>query len=294
MKVAILGTGNIGTDLLIKVLRSEHLECAIFAGRNYKSAGMQKAKSLDVPCSDRGIEFLLNNKDQFDLIFDATSAKSHLENLVFFNKIGKKIIDLTPSNNGKMCVPSINLKESLEHTESNLITCGGQASLPIAHAISQTHDDIEYLEVVVSGSSKAAGPATRANVDEYIGTTEKALQYFTGIKKVKTLLILNPADPGVDMQITISAKVKNYNAEKLNSLLERLIKELQSYVPGYKIEIGPIWEGNRIVIIVKVKGVGDYLPEYAGNLDIINCAAIMIAEEYAKEIEGNVRKYHYK
>jgi len=287
MNVAIIGTGNIGTDLLIKVLRSELLDCSIFAGRNYKSAGMQKARILDVPCSDKGIDYLLKNKDQFDLIFDATSAESHLKNLFSLRKLGKKVIDLTPSNNGMMCVPSINIKAALKNEESNLITCGGQASLPVAYSISQTHDDIEYLEVVVSASSKSAGPASRANVDEYIATTERALQYFTGVQKVKTLLVLNPAVPGVDMQTTIFAKVKNYNLEKLNSFLKTIVKGVQSYVPGYRIEIGPIWEGNRIVVIVKVKGLGDYLPKFAGNLDIINCAAIMIAEEYAKEIKGN-------
>jgi len=294
MHVAILGTGNIGTDLLIKVLRSEFLDCSIFAGRNYKSAGMQTARTLDVPCSDRGIDYLLKNKDQFDLVFDATSAESHLKNLFSLKKMGKKVIDLTPSNNGMMCVPSINIKASLKHKESNLITCGGQASLPVAYSISQTHDDIEYLEVVVSASSKSAGPASRANVDEYITTTERALKYFTGVKKVKTLLILNPAVPGVDMQTTIFAKVKNHNLEKLSSFLDTIVKEVQSYVPGYRIEIGPIWEGNRIVVIVKVKGRGDYLPKFAGNLDIINCAAVTIAEEYAKEIKGNEQKINYK
>ncbi len=285
-RVAILGSGNIGTDLLIKVGRSELLECVAFVGRSQKSAGMIKARSLGVYCSDKSIGYIIENPEKIDLVFDATSAKAHSLHAPVLKNLGKKVIDLTPAKIGPMCVPVVNLNESLIADNVNMITCGGQTSIPVAYAIGQSQTNVDYIEVVSSIASRSAGPATRANLDEYIGTTEKGLNLFSGVKKVKAILNLNPAVPCIDMQTTIFAKVHNPDLEKLKKILFPIIDRIKRYVPGYTLLLGPIFENNRIVIMIKVKGLGDYLPEYAGNLDIINCAAITMAEEYAKAVKG--------
>lgn len=282
MKVAILGTGNIGTDLLIKVLRSPYLECGAFVGRNLSSAGMMKASSLGVTVSAEGIDYFVKNPDCCDLVFDATSAKSHLEHAPILKKLNKLVIDLTPAKIGLMSIPSVNLLDSLDASNVNMITCGGQASIPVAYAIGQTHAEVDYIEVVSSIASRSAGPATRQNLDEYIKTTEDGLKEFSGAHRTKAILNLNPAEPCVDMQTTVFAKVKNPDIARLSELLSRMIDKIREYVPGYELLLGPIVENDRIVVMVRVRGLGDYLPAYAGNLDIINCAAVAMAEEYAR------------
>ena len=163
-----------------------------------------------------------------------------------------------------------------------MITCGGQASIPIAYLIGKTHQDIEYIEVISSIASKSAGPATRLNLDEYVETTELGVKLFSGAKKTKAILNLNPAEPCIDMQTTIFAKVENPNIEALKIEVDKMIASIKKYVPGYQLLVPPIYENGKIVVMIKVQGLGDYLPKYAGNLDIINCAAIAVAEEYAK------------
>lgn len=281
LKVAIIGTGNIGTDLLIKIQRSQNIECNAFIGRNLSSNGMLKAASLGVTVSADGINYIINNPDCCDLVFDATSAKSHFEHAPILQKLNKKVIDLTPAKIGLMCVPSVNLADSLEESNVNMITCGGQASIPIAFAIGKSQEVVEYIEVVSSISSRSAGPGTRQNLDEYISTTEAGIKQFSGAQKSKAIIILNPAEPCIDMQTTIFAQVKNPDISKLSEVLDEVLSKVIQYVPGYKVILGPILENNRIVIMVKVVGLGDYLPAYAGNLDIINCAAIAMAEQYA-------------
>lgn len=284
LKVAIIGTGNIGTDLLIKVLRSPYLECGAFIGRNLSSAGMVKASSLGVAVSAEGIDYIVNNPDCCDLVFDATSAKGHLEHAPILKRLNKLVIDLTPAKIGLMSVPSVNMADSLAESNVNMVTCGGQASIPVAYAIGQTQTDVEYIEVVSSIASRSAGPATRQNLDEYIKTTEDGLKEFSGAARTKAILNLNPAEPCVDMQATIFAKVKNPDIPKLSEALLRLVEKIREYVPGYEIILGPIVENERIVVMARVRGLGDYLPAYAGNLDIINCAAIAMAEEYARAL----------
>jgi acetaldehyde dehydrogenase len=284
LKVAIIGSGNIGTDLLIKVMRSPYLECGVFISRNLSSAGMLKALSFGIPVSAEGIDYIVNNPDCCDLVFDATSAKSHLEHAPILRKLNKHVIDLTPAKIGLMSVPSVNLAESLTEFNVNMVTCGGQASIPVAYAIGQTHTDVEYIEVVSSIASRSAGPATRQNIDEYIKTTEDGLREFSGATRTKAILNLNPAEPCVDMQTTIFAKVKNPDIPKLSEVLLRQVENIRKYVPGYEIILGPILENGRIVVMARVRGRGDYLPAYAGNLDIINCAAITLAEGYASVI----------
>lgn len=292
LKVAIIGSGNIGTDLLIKVLRSSYLECGAFIGRNLLSSGMMKALSLGVPVSADGIDYIVKNPDCCDLVFDATSAKSHFEHAPILKKLNKRVIDLTPAKIGLMSVPSVNLEDSLTEFNVNMVTCGGQTSIPVAYAIGQTQTDVEYIEVVSSIASRSAGPATRQNLDEYIKTTEDGLKEFSGAVRTKAILNLNPAEPCVDMQTTIFAKVKHPNIEKLSGVLTQLVEKIRKYVPGYEIILGPIVENGRIVVMARVRGLGDYLPAYAGNLDIINCAAIAMAEEYARVTLNQTSREH--
>lgn len=288
LRVAILGSGNIGTDLLIKTRRSPLLECSLFIGRNLASAGMAKANSLGVRISDRSIDAIAADPNCCDLVFDATSARDHKEHWKVLERLGKTVIDLTPAQVGQMCIPAINLDECLEQRNVNMVTCGGQASIPLAHAIGRAHDSIEYLEVISSIASRSAGPATRINIDEYIDTTEKGLRAFSGCQKVKAILVLNPAQPCIDMQTTVFARVSRPRLEKLQAIVEDMVERIQRYVPGYTLVVPPVLEDNRIVIMVKVRGLGDYLPAFAGNLDIINCAAIATAEAYARRSHANV------
>ena len=287
-KVAIVGSGNIGTDLLIKIIRSPYLECAAFIGRNLFSPGMMKAQALQIRVSAEGISFIEKNPFCCDIVFDATSSSAHLVHAPILERLNKFVIDLTPAKIGKMCVPVVNMDDAIYENNVNMITCGGQASLPIAHAIALTHDEVDYIEVVSSIASRSAGPATRLNLDEYIHTTEHALKIFSRAKTTKAILNLNPAQPCINMQTTIFAKVKNPNIEKLNIVVKDIEAQVQQYVPGYEIIVSPMMENDRIVVMVRVKGLGDYLPEYAGNLDIINCAALAIAEKYAL----NKRKHY--
>lgn len=290
LKVAILGSGNIGSDLLIKVMRSKYLKIAYFIGHKINSPGIQRAKSLNVRISDRSIDAIKDEPDCCDLVFDATSALDHKYHWSILEKLGKFVVDMTPSQIGSMIIPAVNLSDCIKYRNINMVTCGGQASIPLAHAIGRVHDEVEYIEVVSSLASKSAGPATRINIDEYVETTEEGLKVFGGCKRSKAILILNPADPCVNMQTTISAKVKNPDIKRLAVEVAKMVEKIQFYVPGYKLIVPPVWETNRIVIIARVIGLGDYLPTYAGNMDIINCAAIAAAEEYAKITMNIVQK----
>jgi len=290
LKIGIIGTGNIGTDLMIKVMRSEYMTCTLFAGRNFNSAGMKRANALGVTISDRGIEAIVNDPAICDVVFDCTSAQAHTEHWAILNKLGKTVIDMTPAKLGELCVPAINAMECLDTgaRNINMITCGGQASIPIANALSQVHSDIEYIEVASSIASRSAGPATRHNLDEYIETTQEALQKFSGARRTKAILILNPANPPIDMQTTIYAKIADPNLPAIQASVAAMVEKLKQYVPGYQLLVPPTIEGGKIITTIKVLGAGDYLPQYAGNLDIINCAAIAMAERIAKS--GSARE----
>ncbi|MBI3891527.1 MAG: acetaldehyde dehydrogenase (acetylating) [Candidatus Wallbacteria bacterium] len=289
LRVAILGSGNIGTDLLIKVLRSEYLQCGAFVGRNLSSPGMAKAMSLGVTVSSESISYIEKHPGCCELVFDATSASDHRQHAPILERMGKIAIDLTPAQVGRMCVPSVNMRDCLEASNVNMITCGGQASLPIAHALQLSQAEIDYIEVVSSIASRSAGPATRRNLDEYIHTTEKGIKAFSGSHRAKAILNLNPAQPCINMQTTILAKVENPNIPGLQEALKKVLEMVQAYVPGYQVIVGPLIENGRIVTMVRVSGLGDYLPSYAGNLDIINCAAIATAEEFARNLRRPVQ-----
>lgn len=281
LRVGILGTGNIGTDLLVKVLRSPLLECTIVMGRNLASPGMAKARSLGVEVSEDSIRFLQSHPDRCELVFDATSATDHAAHAPILAEMGIVAVDLTPAAIGSPCVPAVNIATVCDSNNVNMVTCGGQASVPIAYALGETQPSIEYIEVISSIASRSAGPATRANIDEYIHTTEDAVLHFSGALRAKAILNLNPAEPCINMQTTVLAKVDEPDVPALEAVLVDLVRRVQEYVPGYEILVGPTLENGRIVVMARIRGRGDHLPAYAGNLDIINCAAIAAAESYA-------------
>lgn len=286
LPVAILGTGNIGTDLLVKVLRSPELECKLFAGRNLGSAGMAKATALGVPVSANGIDSIVERASDIAIVFDATSAEGHLRHAPLLERWGIVSVDMTPAKIGRMCVPAVNLSSCLKESNVNMVTCGGQAAIPIAHALAHEVPHAEYIETISNIAARSAGPATRLNLDEYLRTTEEGLQQFTGCAEAKAILTLNPAQPCVLMQTTIMLKTAGVDIERCRVLVAEAVATIQKYVPGYRLLVEPTWESGRLIVMVKVEGLGDYLPRYAGNLDIINCAAIAFAEAKSRHVRS--------
>jgi acetaldehyde dehydrogenase (acetylating) len=283
--IGIIGSGNIGSDLLAKAMRSEHVYCGIFAGRRPDSAGLARAREMGVETTSESVRYIEENPDCCEVVLDATSALAHQENVDVLRRLGKPIIDLTPSKGGWMCIPAINLHECIDKKEVNLITCGGQASIPIAHEIMKAIPEVEYIEVATSVSSKSAGPGTRINLDEYLQATRRGIIEFSGVGNSKAIININPAHPPINMHNTIYAETNGEGEGKLEGIrkgVEEMVRKIQGYVPGYKLEVRPVYDGGRITTIVEVVGMGDYLPTYAGNLDIMTCAAIAVAEEYAK------------
>ncbi len=283
VKVGIIGTGNIGTDILIKLKRSDILECGMFAGRNPDSQGIRIAKELGIPTSVDSIRAIQEQPDCCDIVFDATSANVHRQNAPILKELGKFAIDLTPAHVGKMCVPVLNLDECMGEANVNLITCGGQATTPIAYAISMVHPDVKYIEIVATIASKSAGIGTRNNIDEFTQATRDALTEFTGIENTKAIIVLNPAEPPITMHNTIYALIDNPDIEAIRQSVREMESKIKRYVPGFRIVLEPTCENGRVTTTLQVVGLGDYLPQYAGNLDIITCAAIEIAENYARK-----------
>lgn len=283
LSVAIIGTGNIGTDLLIKIQRSKYLFCSIFIGRNLASPGMSKAASMGIRLSDQGINAIISEPSLCDIVFDATSAQSHIIHAAVLEKLGKFVIDMTPAKIGKLCIPAINLDEAIQSKNVNMITCGGQASIPLVHAISKIHPEVKYMETISTISSRSAGPATRINIDEYIETTEKGLKFFSSAKETKAMLNLNPASPAIDMQTTVIAEIDEADIQAITREIDSMVLKIQKYVPAYKMVVSPVLDNKKLLITVRVQGLGDYLPKFAGNLDIINSAAIEVAEYYVKQ-----------
>ena len=277
--VGIIGTGNIGTDLLLKVLKTDFLVPVIFSGRRMDSDGILVAKKHKVPVTDMGIDYFIQHPKACDIVFDCTNATDAIEHAKVFAEQNIKVIDLTPAKVGDLCVPSINANIIKTDANVNMITCGGQASLPLLHIISNNCERLEYVEVVSQIASKSAGMATRINIDNYVHTTESAIRKFTGVEKCKVILNLNPADPCVDMQTTMFIKFTNINFEPLIEQIYAKIKELKTYIPFYELIMPPTVNNDILILSIKVKGAGDYLPEYAGNLDIINCAAIELTKQ---------------
>lgn len=290
LRTAIIGSGQIGTDLLFKVKSSEILKPACLIGRSKNSRGLGIARDLGVESSSEGIDFLKEHLNQIDLLFDASSAQSHPEHYRLLKPDGIPVIDLTPAKLGLLCVPTINLNESKFRDNINMITCGGQASLPMVASVSSALETVDYIEVVSSISADSAGLATRLNLDEYITTTESALRYFGSTGNVKAILNINPAKPSVCMQTTIYIYTQSPDMDLIRDVVQATKIEVQKYVPGYDVILGPVMDKGRLTIILKVIGKGDYLPSYSGNLDIINCAAIAVAENIF--LSGSARGSH--
>ena len=282
VKAGIIGTGNIGTDLLLKLQRSPFLECGIFTGRNPDSAGIKLAKEMGVLTSTDSIRAIEENPEICDIVFDATSASVHIVNAPILKRLGKFAIDLTPAHVGKMCVPVLNMQECMDEDNVNLITCGGQATAPIAYAISRIHPDVKYIEIVATIASKSAGAGTRNNIDEFTQATRESLSEFTGIKDTKAIIVLNPAQPPITMHNTVYALIDKPDMEAIRRSVDEMAAKIRRYVPGYRIVMEPVYENGRVTTSLQVVGLGDYLPKYAGNLDIITCAAVEIAENYAR------------
>jgi len=275
IKAGIIGTGNIGTDLLLKMLKWDFIKPIIFAGRRMSSNGIKVAQEKGIPVTDKGIDG--DGWSDIELVYDCTNALDAIKHAKIFAKLGIKVIDLTPAKVGDLCVPNINPEIIKTQDNINMITCGGQASTPLLNVISK-HCDLEYIEVVSQIASDSAGMATRLNIDNYIHTTERAITEFTGCNNCKVILNLNPAIPQVDMQTTLFIKAKNIKFSSLNKDIYKTIKNLKEYIPHYELVMPPTINNDILVLSIRVKGTGDYLPEYAGNLDIINCAAIEISK----------------
>lgn len=286
LRVAIIGTGNIGSDLLVKIQRSNYLSCVLFTGRNADSPGIARARAMGVPVSDASIEAVIEKAKGIDIVFDATSAQFHRVHAPILKKMKKFTIDMTPSRIGAMCVPIVNIEMCLTKPNVNMISCGGQASIPIIAAVKRIHPDIRYAELVSSISSRSAGIGTRDNIDEYTQTTSDAIVALTGVPAAKAIIILNPADPPILMHNTIYIPMESPDIGRIGRAVSETVERLAEYVPGYSVIAGPLYDHGRVMVMTQVVGLGDFLPVYAGNLDIINCAAISVAEAYAKRKKG--------
>lgn len=282
-KVAILGSGNIGTDLMYKIERSEALELTMIAGIDPDSEGLSLAKERGYLTTTDSVDGLLEHADQFDIVFDATSAKVHPYHSEKLTSIGKQVIDLTPAAIGPFVVPPVNLDQLQQESNVNLVTCGGQATIPMVHAINRV-TPVTYAEIVATISSSSAGPGTRANIDEFTKTTAKALETVGGAKKGKAIIILNPAEPPIIMRNTIHTLVEEEGKEEaILESIEAMVKEVQQYVPGYRMNTKPQISGKQISVFLEVEGAGDYFPPYSGNLDIMTASAARVANELAKQ-----------
>ena len=288
IKCALIGPGNIGTDLLYKLLRSEILEPVWMVGIDATSEGLSRAREMGLKTTSDGVDGLLEHvlADNIQIAFDATSAYVHAENSRKLNELGVLMIDLTPAAIGPYCVPPVNLKANLKRgaMNVNMVTCGGQATIPLVAAVSSVQP-VAYAEIVATAASKSVGPGTRKNIDEFTRTTANAIEQVGGAKKGKAIIIVNPAEPPLIMRDTVHCLTETEpDQAAITAALHAMIEQVQQYVPGYKLVNGPVFDGNRVSIFMEVEGLGDYLPKYAGNLDIMTAAAARTAEMFAEEI----------
>lgn len=281
IKVGIIGPGNIGSDLMYKIMRSQYIELAMMTGV-MESEGMKRARDLGFKTSIEGVNAILA-EDDIKIVFDATGAQHHLKHAPLLKKAGKIAIDLTPAAVGPYVVPCVNIDKVKREPNLNMITCGGQATVPIVFAINRVAG-AKYAEIVSCISSKSAGPGTRQNIDEFTQTTAKALEVVGGAKKGKAIIILNPADPPIMMTNTVYVQVEKPDIEAITASVNDIVKQVQVYVPGYKLRVPPILDGDKVTVITQVEGRGDFLPKYSGNLDIITSAAVTTAEKLAQEL----------
>jgi acetaldehyde dehydrogenase (acetylating) len=283
LRVAVIGPGNIGTDLMYKVLRNDKLELAMMAGIIPESEGLAKAAALGIPTTAKGIEPILERGD-IRLVFDCTGAKPHLHHAPLLKQAGKIAIDLTPAAVGPYVIPSVNMGEHFDSCNINLVTCGGQATIPMVAAVAQVAP-VVYGEIVSTISSKSAGPGTRQNIDEFTKTTARGIEIVGKARRGKAIIILNPAEPPIMMRNTIYCETERpVDEEAVRASVDRMIRTIQSYVPGYRLRVPPLVKGCLVTTMIEVEGAGDYLPKYSGNLDIITAAAVGVAERLATHL----------
>jgi acetaldehyde/propanal dehydrogenase len=290
VRCAIIGSGNIGTDLMYKALRSAEIEPVWMVGIDPDSDGLARARSHDLKTTHEGVDGLIAHMraDNIRMAFDATSAYAHAENSRKVIEQGAVMIDLTPAAIGPYCVPSVNLAAQIALGASNLnmVTCGGQATIPMVYAVSRVQP-VEYGEIVATVSSRSAGPGTRANIDEFTRTTATGVERVGGAKRGKAIIIINPADPPIIMRDTIHCLTESEpDQEAIRASVHAMVAEVQKYVPGYQLKNGPVFDGRRVSIFLEVAGLGDYLPTYAGNLDIMTASALRTGELIAAELRA--------
>ena len=288
VRCALIGSGNIGADLIYKVQHSPVLEPVWMVGIDPASEGLARAREMGLKTTAEGVDGLLPHvkADNIQIAFDATSAYVHAENSCKLNELGVMMIDLTPAAIGPYCVPPVNLREHVGKREMNvnMVTCGGQATIPMVAAVSRVQP-VGYAEIVATVSSKSAGPGTRKNIDEFTRTTAGAIEKVGGAKRGKAIIIINPAEPPLIMRDTVHCLVEGQpDQAAITKSIHDMIAEVQKYVPGYKLVNGPVFDGQRVSVFLEVEGLGDYLPKYAGNLDIMTAAAARTAEMFAEEI----------
>ncbi|HUH37216.1 MAG TPA: acetaldehyde dehydrogenase (acetylating) [Spongiibacteraceae bacterium] len=294
IKAAIIGPGNIGTDLLMKALRSDIIEPVWMVGVVPDSPGLARARELGLKTTADGVDGLLPHveEDGVQIAFDATSAYVHAENARKLNAKGVLMVDLTPAAIGPFCIPPVNLKEltGKQIMNVNMVTCGGQATIPMVAAVSRVQK-VSYAEIVATVSSKSAGPGTRKNIDEFTRTTSEAIAQIGGADQGKAIIIINPAEPPLIMRDTIHCLTEGEpDQARITESVHQMVKEVQKYVPGYKLKNGPVFDGNRVSVFMEVEGLGDFLPKYAGNLDIMTAAGLRTAEMLGEEILNGTLK----
>jgi len=294
-RCAIVGSGNIGTDLLVKMLRSDQLDPAAMVGIDPASEGLSAARELGVAATHEGADWVIEHADEIDLVFEATSAWVHRQNAPRYQAAGIPAIDLTPAKLGPFAVPPVNLGAHEAEMNVNLITCGGQATTPIVYAVSRV-TDVPYAEIVSTVASKSAGPGTRQNIDEFTKTTSRALVDVGGADHGKAIMVLNPAEPPILMRNTVFCALGDgYDRDAIAQSIQTMVAEVQAYVPGYRLKSDPVFDEDlfstpggdvkaRVVALLEVEGAGDYFPSYAGNLDIMTASAIRVGEAMAQRL----------
>lgn len=296
IKCAIIGSGNIGTDLLYKLRRSEVLEPVWMVGIEPDSEGLQRAREMGLKTTPDGVDGIVPHlvEDKVQIAFDATSAYAHAENSRKLNHFGVLVIDLTPAAIGPLCVPPVNLAElSGQQTMNvNMVTCAGQATIPMVAAVSEVQE-VEYAEIIATVASKSIGMGTRKNIDEFTRTTSAAVAQVGGAAKGKAIVVVNPAEPPLMMRDTVYCEtVEEPDRAAITASVHKMIQAVQQYVPGYSLKNGPTFDGRKVSIFLEVEGLGDFLPKYAGNLDIMTAAALRTAEMFARDIQAGKFKLH--